>query len=160
MEHIVVSGAALKKDLTRVTIKGVPDRPGIVATIFGAIADANIMVDDIIQTVLDDNSATVSFTVEHGELNDIKPVVDRICKDLGAKSALYHGDLAKVSVVGVGMRTHTGVAQRMFKALSDSKINIQNITTSEIKISCIIDKEQANKALQVVHDAFELEKAK
>src|SRR5689334_10048895 len=80
MEHIVVSGAALKKDLTRVTIKGVPDRPGIVATIFGAIADANIMVDDIIQTVLDDNTATVSFTVEHGELDDIKPVVDRICK--------------------------------------------------------------------------------
>ena len=161
MEHIVVSGAALKKDLTRVTIKGVPDRPGIVATIFGAIADANIMVDDIIQTVLDDNSATVSFTIEHGELNDIKPVVDRLCKELGTKAApMYQTDLAKVSVVGVGMRTHTGVAQRMFKALSDSKINIQNITTSEIKISCIIDKEQANKALQVVHDAFELEKAK
>jgi len=77
----------------------------------------------------------------------------------GAK-ATYHSDLAKVSVVGVGMRTHTGVAQRMFKALADASINIQNITTSEIKISCIIDKEQANKALQVVHDAFELEKAK
>jgi aspartate kinase len=157
MEHIVVSGAALKKDLTRVTIKGVPDRPGIVATIFGAIADANIMVDDIIQTVLDDNTATVSFTVEHGEVNDIKPVVDSLCKELGTRTApMYQADLAKVSVVGVGMRTHTGVAQRMFKALSDSKINIQNITTSEIKISCIIDKENAPKALQIVHDAFEL----
>jgi len=161
MEHIVVSGAALKKDLTRVTIKGVPDRPGIVATIFGTIADANIMVDDIIQTVLDDKSATVSFTVEHGELHDITPVVDRLCKELGAKAApIYHAGLAKVSAVGVGMKSHTGVAARMFKALADAKINIENITTSEIKISCFVEKEQGNKALQVVHDAFELEKVK
>src|SRR5258707_2172165 len=161
MEHIVVSGAALKKDLTRVTIKGVPDRPGIVASIFGTIGDANIMVDDIIQTVSDDNTATVSFTIEHGDLSDIKPVVDRLCKELGAKAApIYHEDLAKVSVVGVGMRGHTGVAQRMFKALADGRINIQNITTSEIKISCIIDREQGAKALQIVHDAFELEKVK
>jgi aspartate kinase len=161
MEHIVVSGAALKKDLTRVTIKAVPDKPGIAAKIFGDIAAANIVVDDIIQTVSDDNTANVSFTVEHGDLQDIKPVVDRLCKEMGARTApIYHGDLAKVSVVGVGMRTHTGVAQRMFKALADGKINIQNITTSEIKISCIIDKEQGAKALQIVHDAFELEKAK
>jgi aspartate kinase len=161
MEHIVVSGAALKKDLTRVTIKGVPDHPGIAAKIFGDIADANLVVDDIIQNVMDDNTANISFTVEHGDLADIKPVVEQIMKALGPGAKVsYHGDLAKVSVVGVGMRTHTGVAQRMFKALSDAKVNIQNITTSEIKISCIIDKEIAAKALQVVHDAFELEKAK
>jgi aspartate kinase len=161
MEHIVVSGAALKKDLTRVTIKSVPDRPGIAAKIFGDIAANNIVVDDIIQNVMDDNTAHISFTVEHGDLLDIKPVVDTLCKELGAKTApIYHGDLAKVSVVGVGMRVHTGVAQRMFKALADAKINIQNITTSEIKISCIIDKEQGPKALQIVHDAFELEKAR
>src|SRR3954451_8721832 len=161
MEHIVVSGAALKKDLTRVSIKGVPDRPGIAATIFGRIADANIVVDDIIQNVMDDNTANISFTVEHGDLHDIKQVVEKMIKELGASTkATYQGDLAKVSVVGVGMRTHTGVAQRMFKALADNKVNIQNISTSEIKISCIIDKEQGNKALQVVHDAFEREKAK
>ncbi len=160
MEHIVVSGAALKKDLTRVTIKNVPDRPGIAARIFGDIASANIVVDDIIQTVSDDNTANVSFTVEHGDLHDIKLVVDRIVKELGPTTkAVYQGDLAKVSVVGVGMRVHTGVAQRMFKALADAKVNIQNITTSEIKISCIIDKENAPKALQIVHDAFELGKA-
>ncbi|HWE97884.1 MAG TPA: aspartate kinase [Tepidisphaeraceae bacterium] len=159
MEHILVSGAALKKDLTRVTIKSVPDRPGIAAKIFGDIAAANIVVDDIIQNVMDDNTAHISFTVEHGDLQDIKPVVDRLCNELGARTApIYHGDLAKVSVVGVGMRGHTGVAQRMFKALADGRINIQNITTSEIKISCIIDREQGNKALQIVHDAFELEK--
>ena len=142
------------------TIKGVPDRPGIAAKIFGDIAAANIVVDDIIQNVMDDNTANISFTVEHGDLHDIKPVVDKLIKDLGGKTApIYHDNLAKVSVVGVGMRTHTGVAQRMFKALADNKVNIQNITTSEIKISCIINKDQANTALQVVHDAFELEKA-
>jgi len=157
MEHIVVSGAALKKELIRVTIKNVPDRPGIAAKIFGDIAAANIVVDDIIQNVMDDNTASISFTVENGDLQDIKPVVEKLIKELGAPSqAIYQGDLAKVSVVGVGMRVHTGVAQRMFKTLADAKINIQNITTSEIKISCIISKEQGPKALQIVHDAFEL----
>ena len=160
MEHIVVSGAALKKDLIRVTIKNVPDRPGIAARIFGDIAAANIVVDDIIQNVMDDNTANISFTVEHGDLHDIKPVVERISKDLGKATATYHSDLAKVSVVGVGMRVHTGVAQRMFKTLADAKINIQNITTSEIKISCIITKDDGPRALQLVHDAFELDKAK
>jgi aspartate kinase len=157
MENIVVSGAALKKDLTRITIKSVPDKPGIAAKIFSDIADANIVVDDIIQNVMDDNTANISFTVEHGDLHDIKPVVDRLVKELGGGSqATYNSDLAKVSVVGVGMRTHTGVAQRMFKALAAGQVNIQNITTSEIKISCIIAKEQGAKALQIVHDAFEL----
>ena len=161
MEHIVVSGAALKKDLTRVTIKAVPDKPGIAAKIFGDIAEANIVVDDIIQTISDDATANISFTVEHGDLQDIKPVVDRLCRDMSARTApIYQDGLAKVSVVGVGMRTHTGVAQRMFRALADQKINIQNITTSEIKISVIIDREQGAKALQIVHDAFELEKAR
>jgi aspartate kinase len=161
MEHIVVSGAALKKDLTRVTIKGVPDKPGIAARIFGEIAAGNIVVDDIIQNVMDDNTANISFTVEHGDLNDLKHVVDKLCKELGAGTkATYHGDLAKVSVVGVGMRVHTGVAQRMFGALAKAGVNIQNITTSEIKISCIIGKEDGPKALQLVHDAFELEKAR
>ncbi len=161
MEHIVVSGAALKKNLIRVTIKGVPDRPGIAARIFGDIASANIVVDDIIQNVMDDNTANISFTVEHGDLADIKSVVERIVKELGETAqATYQGDLAKVSVVGVGMRVHTGVAQKMFKALADAKVNIQNITTSEIKISCIIGKDDGARALQVVHDAFELHKAK
>jgi aspartate kinase len=161
MEHIVVSGAALKKDLTRVTVKAVPDRPGIAARIFHAIASANISVDDIIQNVMDDNTANISFTVEHGDLADIKPVVEKLVKEFGGKTAAtYQGELAKVSVVGVGMRVHTGVAERMFDALAKAKVNIQNITTSEIKISCIIDKDHGPIALQAVHDAFELGKAK
>ena len=160
MEHIVVSGAALKKDLIRVTIKNVPDKPGLAARIFGDVAAANIVVDDIIQTVSDDNTANISFTVEHGDMQDIKPVVETLIKDLGGKTtATYATDLAKVSVVGVGMRSHTGVARKMFKALADAKINIENITTSEIKISCIIKKDQGNAALQIVHDAFELARA-
>src|SRR5205085_244959 len=159
MEHIVVSGAALKKDLIRVTINSVPDHPGVAAKIFGDIATANIVVDDIIQNVMDDNTANISFTVEHGELADIKPVVDRIVKELGEKTrATYSEDLAKVSIVGVGMRSHTGVAQKMFKALAEGKVNIQNITTSEIRISVIIGKGDAAKALNIVHDSFDLGK--
>ena len=144
------------------TVKNVPDRPGIAAKIFSDIAQANIVVDDIIQTVMeDDRTAHISFTVEHGDLHDIRPVVDRLVKDLGgATKATYHGNLAKVSVVGVGMRVHTGVAYRMFSALAQAGVNIQNISTSEIKISCIIDTEQGPKALQTVHDAFELGKGK
>jgi aspartate kinase len=161
MEHIVVSGVALKTDLIRVTVKNVPDRPGAAAKIFGDIAEANIVVDDIIQNVMDDNTANISFTVEHGDLHEIKPVVDRVIKELGGKtSPIYQDDLAKISAVGAGMKVHTGVAQRMFRALADAKINIQNITTSEIKISCIIGKQDAKNALQIVHDAFELGKAR
>jgi aspartate kinase len=155
------AGAAIKKDLVRVTMKTVPDHPGVASRIFSTIAQANIVVDDIIQNVMDDGTANISFTVEHGDLHDIQPVVDRLVKELGAKTQpIYQAELAKISVVGVGMRTHTGVAQRMFGALAEAKVNIQNITTSEIKISCIISKDDANRALQVVHDAFELEKKK
>jgi aspartate kinase len=160
MEHIVVSGAALKKDITRVTLKAVPDKPGIAAKIFGDIADANIIVDDIIQNVMDDGTANISFTVEHGDLQDLKAAVDKIVKDVGGKTTpSFQGDLAKISIVGVGMRSHTGVAQKMFKALAAGKVNIQNITTSEIRISVIIGKDDATNALNIVHDAFELGKA-
>lgn len=160
MEHIVVSGAALKENLVRVSIKSVPDQPGVAARIFGRIAAGKIVVDDIIQNVMDDGTANISFTVEDGDLHDIKPVVDALCRELGGGStAQYQGDLCKVSVVGVGMRTHTGVAQRMFEALAAEKVNIQNITTSEIKISCIIGEQDGARALRTVHKAFELEKA-
>lgn len=153
MEHIVVRGAALKEGLARVTLSNVPDHPGVVARIFHHVARKNVVVDDIIQTVADNGKATVSFTVDMGELNECKQVVADLCKELKC-SARWEDHLAKVSVVGVGMRTHTGVAEKMFSSLAAEKINIQNITTSEIKISCLIDRTQGKTALRVVHDAF------
>lgn len=158
MEHIVVSGCALKKDLTRVTLKQVPDRPGVVATIFSAVGSANIVVDDIIQNMLADGTANISFTVEHGDVADLKKVVDEQLKALGGGTATYDAQLVKVSVVGVGMKQSTGVAAKMFGALAKEKVNIQNITTSEIRISCLVAKEDGEKALRAVHAAFELGK--
>jgi aspartate kinase len=156
MERIVVSGAALKKQLARISLRNVADLPGQAAMIFHTIASANIVVDDIIQTETPDKTATVSFTVDIGELDEAKAVCRKLCKEHKGMSAQYKEDLAKVSVVGVGMRVHTGVAQRMFEALAAGQVNIHNITTSEIKISCIIDQDQGPKALRLVHDAFKL----
>ena len=155
MERIVVSGAALKEKLARVSLRNVPDRPGTAALVFHQLAVANVVVDDIIQTVNPDRTASISFTVDTGDVNDARRVVEKLVKELGCQ-AVFEENLAKVSVVGVGMRVHTGVAQRMFAALAKAGINIQNITTSEIKISCLIAKEQGRQALRLVHDAFEL----
>jgi len=159
MERIVVSGAALKEKLARVTLRGVPDRPGVAARIFHTLARYRVVVDDIIQTVTDRQTATVSFTVDFPDLSEARRVVGGICKTLKCR-AIFEDHLAKVSVVGVGMRTHTGVAERMFAALAKASINIQNITTSEIKISCLIAAAEGKKALRVVHDAFDLGGAK
>jgi aspartate kinase len=155
MERIVVSGVALKDELARVTLRDVPDRPGIAASIFHTIATRNIVVDDIIQTIADNRRATVAFTVDMPDLPEAKEVIGRLCRELKCH-ATFEDHLAKVSVVGMGMRIHTGVAERMFAALAKAKINIQNITTSEIKISCLIDRNQGRKALRIVHDAFNL----
>ncbi|MBI5724483.1 MAG: aspartate kinase [Planctomycetes bacterium] len=157
MERIVVSGAALKDKLARITLRNVPDRPGTAAKIFHTIATHNIVVDDIIQIVAPNRVATVAFTVDLADLADARKVVDKLSRELGC-TATYEDHMAKVSVVGVGMRVHTGVAERMFAALAKAKINIQNITTSEIKISCLIDRAQGKTALKVVHDAFKLGK--
>ena len=156
MERIVVSGAALKKALARITLRNVPDRVGLAASIFHALAAAKIVVDDIIQTETTPKVATVSFTVELTDLPDVRKVCDELCRANAGMVAECTEDLAKVSVVGVGMRVHTGVAERMFAALAKAGINIHNITTSEIKISCIIDKAQGPDALRAVHDAFDL----
>ncbi|MCJ7545012.1 MAG: aspartate kinase [Phycisphaerae bacterium] len=155
MERIVVSGAALKDKLARVTLRNVPDQPGVAARIFHTLANAHTVVDDIIQTTDQHKRATVSFTIDLADLLDARKVVAGLCKALGCK-AVFEDHLAKVSVVGVGMRTHTGVAERMFSALARARINIQNITTSEIKISCLIDRSQGRRALRLVHDAFDL----
>ncbi len=154
MERIVVSGAALKEKLARISFRKVPDHPGVAARIFHTMAAADIVVDDIIQNI-DTDSAMMAFTTEMKELPDAKKVCDKLAKDLKCK-VTYEENMAKVSVVGVGMRVHTGVAERMFAALAKAEVNIQNITTSEIKISCLINQKDGVKALNIVHDAFEL----
>jgi aspartate kinase len=168
MEQEQVTGVALKTNLGRVFLPSLPNRAGVQSRIFAAIAEANILVDDIIQNEIAGDTMNVSFTVEHSDLADIKPVLDRILADLDVPSGKGQGSwgpvrvdvgLCKVSAVGVGMRSHTGVAARMFKALADAEgggIRIQNITTSEIKISCILAKEDGERALRAVHDAFGL----
>ncbi len=159
MERILVSGAALKDKLARVTLAHLPNQPGIAAQIFHTMATHNVVVDDIIQNTIGGEVANMSFTIDLADLEDAKKVVAKLCEKLKCE-AVFENHLAKVSVVGVGMRVHTGVAERMFAALAKAGINIQNITTSEIKISCLIDRGQGKQALQLVHDAFELGKKK
>jgi aspartate kinase len=157
MEKIVVAGAALKEKLGRVTLSNIPNKPGIVAKVFEVVADHNIIVDDIIQTVVNEKTATLSFTIDLTDLPDTKKVTDDLSTKLKC-DAVYEDHLAKVSIIGGGMRSHSGVAHRMFHALAKAKINIENITTSEIKVSCLIDGADGKKALRTVHDAFQLEK--
>lgn len=156
MEAITVRGAALTKDLAKVTIRSVPDQPGVAARIFHQIAAAGVAVDDIIQNVSREGTTDVSFTVAADDLPALVETAEGLAKKLGAQDVVTDDGVSKVSVVGVGMRTHTGVAEKMFKALADAGVNIQMISTSEIKISCIIDRASAEKALRVVHEAFDL----
>ncbi|MBF0536719.1 MAG: aspartate kinase [Nitrospirae bacterium] len=159
MENVVVSGVAHDKNQVKITIQGVPDRPGIAATIFTALADKPIVVDMIVQNVsTDGNSTDISFTVPKSDQRLAIDVTKALADSLGARGVVVNDDIAKVSIVGVGMRTHCGVAARMFKALSDNGINIMMISTSEIKLSCVIDGKYTELAVRELHKAFELEK--
>jgi aspartate kinase len=153
-----VTGAALARDEARITILGVPDRPGVVRTIFGAIATANVVVDMIVQNIATDGVTEVSFTVAKDDLEQTLIVAQGAARAVGASGVTHDADVAKVSVVGLGMRTHTGVAREMFDALAEAGINIQMITTSEIKISVLVERSYATQALRVVHRAFDLER--
>ncbi len=155
MEDNVVVGCALKTDLGRVTLRKLPATTGIQASLFDRLATGAVVVDDIIQTEFGD-AASVAFTVEHGDLGAVKALANDVIGQWGQGEVCIDVGLAKVSVVGVGMRSHAGVASRMFRALSDVNIRIHNITTSEIKISCIIDRSEAERALRTVHEAFGL----
>ncbi|MCM8794766.1 MAG: aspartate kinase [Candidatus Omnitrophica bacterium] len=158
MEQIVVSGVSLQKDEAKITICDVPDKPGIAATIFTRISDANINVDMIVQNVSRTGMTDVSFTVGRGDLPKVLRVSRRVAKEVKAGRVTHDSGVAKVSVVGLGMRSHSGIAAKMFQALAKESINIDMISTSEIKISCIIRKDQAVKAVKTLHDAFELDK--
>ncbi|MBN1765640.1 MAG: aspartate kinase [Sedimentisphaerales bacterium] len=158
MEHIVVSGVTVKKDLAQFVLAGVPNQPGVAANIFAHVAEHGVVVDDIIQTFDQSGHASISFTVEESDLSECKLVAEEIRQAYNLSEVICKEPVAKVSAVGVGMRSHTGVAQKMFKALAEAEVNINTITTSEIKISCVIDPDQADDALRVIHAAFELDK--
>jgi aspartate kinase len=160
MEHIVVSGVALNKDEAKVTICDVPDKPGIAARIFKHLAKENINVDMIIQNVSRTGSTDLSFTVPAGDLNKTVKVTNTISGEVGAGDVTVDKNIAKVSIVGIGMRSHSGVAANMFEALADKKINIEMISTSEIKISCVVKKGLGEAAVRAIHNKFKLGKAK
>ena len=157
MEQMMVVGAALKRDLGRVSLRRIPNNPGVQGMLFDAVAKAGILVDDIVQTEFGE-IASISFTVDHGDLADVKIAASQVLDRVGTGELAIEIGLAKISVVGTGMKTHVGVASRMFTALGDAGIPIHNITTSEIKISCILGKEHAERALAIAHEAFGLDK--
>ena len=158
MEEVFVSGVTANKGEAKVTICDVPDRPGIAAKIFTDIAKHDINVDMIIQNISRRGYTDLSFTVPTAELNKTKDVMAKIVKAVKAKGVVYNNEIAKVSIVGVGMKTHSGVAAKMFGALASKKINIDMISTSEIKISCVINKKYADESVKVLHKAFGLGK--
>ncbi|MCD8568841.1 MAG: ACT domain-containing protein [Geovibrio sp.] len=154
MEQVVVRGVASDKNQAKITIKSVPDRPGIAATIFSRLAKEAINVDVIIQNVSTEGNTDLSFTVSKTDLSRSLTVCKETAKEIGAKEVLADEDIAKVSIVGVGMRSHAGVAAKMFEVLAANSINIQMITTSEIKVSCVVDEKFAELAVRVLHEAF------
>ena len=155
----VVSGVALVKNEAIVNLRGLPDRPGVLATLFAQVAQRKIAIDMVVQDVATAGIAEVSFTVPEGDLAEALTAAQAAVEILGAGTVQHGTNVAKVSVVGVGMRTHTGVAAQMFRALSEAAVNIVMITTSEIKISALVNREQCLEALNAVHDGFSLHEA-
>jgi aspartate kinase len=156
MEEVLVRGIALNKDEAKVTIFAVPDKPGVAAKIFKILAEATVNVDMIIQNKTASNTTDISFTVMKSAIKKALPVVKKAAKMVNAKDVITDENIAKLSVVGVGMRSHSGVAHKLFSALAEKKINIDMISTSEIKISCIISSKKAEEAVRIVHKKFKL----
>jgi len=159
MEDLVISGIAYDRDQARVTVHKVADTPGVAAAIFGAIAEKRILVDMIIQNASRDGTTDMTFTVPKPDLDQTLAILEGIQEKIRAKSVKHDTSVAKVSVVGVGMRNHSGVASTMFRALCDENINIKLIATSEIKITCLIDEKYVELAVRALHTAFGLDKA-
>jgi aspartate kinase len=157
MENPIISGIAFNRDEAKLTIQGIPDTPGVASRILAPIGEANIEVDVIIQNVSEDGTTSLTFTVHRNDLNRARGLLESIAMELKARSVVTDDQIAKVSLVGVGMRSHAGVASRMFTALAEHNINIQMITTSEIKIAVVIDEKYLELAVRALHSAFELE---
>jgi aspartate kinase len=159
MENVVVSGVTYDKNQVKVTVMGVPDKPGVAATIFGEISKNNILVDMIIQNIGEGGLTDLSFTAPKNDSKNVAEVMKKIVADIGAKGVNIQEGLSKISIVGVGMRSHSGVAAQMFAALAKEGINIMMISTSEIKVSCVIDAKYTELAVRVLHESFNMGKA-
>ncbi|MEW6755692.1 MAG: aspartate kinase [Candidatus Latescibacterota bacterium] len=159
MEKVVVRGIAHDVSDAKITVRHVIDRPGIAATLFGALADRNINVDIIIQNTSQGGTTDLSFTVKEADLGKALEVCQNVKAQIGAGDVVADSDIAKVSLVGVGMRSHAGVAAQAFRALADANVNIQMISTSEIKVTCVVARPDVTRAVQVLHRAFGLEQA-
>jgi aspartate kinase len=157
MEKVLVSGITYSRNEARISIYGVPDKPGIAAQIFSPIGEKGIIVDMIIQTVHPDNKADITFTVPRTDYSQALEIVKEVAKKLKAERVEGDDKIAKVSIVGAGMRTHSGVATKMFETLAKHGINIMMISTSEIKISCVIDEKYTELAVRALHEAFQLD---
>ncbi len=157
VESALISGIAFNRDEAKLTITGVPDLPGVAFKILGPIADANIEIDMIIQNIADDATTDFTFTVHRNDYPRAKILLDKTCAELGARNVTGDDSIVKVSIVGVGMRSHAGIASTMFKALADEGINIRMISTSEIKISVVVDEKYLELAVRALHDAFNLD---
>lgn len=157
MEEIAVRGITCNKNEAKITICSVPDKPGIAAKIFEEISKQGINVDTIVQNVPHDKLSDISFTVPKTDLSKAIKATSAIGTKIGAGEILEDKDIARVSLVGSGMRSHSGIAAKMFSTLADNRINIEMISTSEISVSCIISQEMADKAVKALHKAFKLE---
>lgn len=158
MESILVSGATIQEDLAKIAMIGVDNKPGNAARIFAHLASKKVSVNDIIQTEVSPEKASISFTIGKSDLDIAKQAIEEIRGTVHCQSIFVRDDVAEVSIVGVGMQSHYGVAEKMFKALAEKQINIDSITTSEIRISCLVDLQQGETALLAICEAFELDK--
>ena len=160
LENVVVRGISLERKQAKVTISHVPDKPGTASRIFKALAEANVSIDVIVQNVSVKGTTDISFTLAAEELEKVGPVIERIGAEVGAGEVLKQGGIAKLSVVGIGMRSHSGVAATLFECLGNGGVNIQMISTSEIKIAVILDESQIDQAAKLAHAAFGLAEGK
>ena len=159
MEDVLVSGITYDRNEARLVLRGVPDRPGVAARIFGALDERHVVVDIIVQTAQQDGRADLSFTVGRADLPAARDTMDRLVSELGLRGVESDDQIAKISIVGVGMRNHSGVAARMFEVLGKEGVNIQSISTSEIKVSCVVAAKYTELAVRALHTAFGLDRA-
>jgi aspartate kinase len=157
MERVLVAGVACNRNEAKISIRGVPDKPGIAASIFGALSKNNVVVDMIVQDVGVQDHASITFTVGKADLTKALDVIKPCAEELGAAEVAAEENIAKISIVGVGMRSHAGVASQMFDVLASEGVNVLMISTSEIKVSCVIEEKYSELAVRVLHDAFGLD---